>query len=106
MKKTIKSLNKIQIIFLISTIFITSCLSILDYQKNKDDPRYYTQLQRFANNIKDDLSYQNNYQYVVENNNTQRSFTGEILAYNTGFYPTILSFHFASVIINYEDTTY
>lgn len=106
MKKTIKSLNKIQIIFLISTIFITSCLSILDYQKNKDDPRYYTQLQRFANNIKDDLSYQNNYQYVVENNNTQRSFTGEIIAYNTGFYPTILSFHFASVIINYEDTTY
>lgn len=44
-----KKINKLQIIFLISTVVVTAGISILSYHENKDDPRYHTRLQRFAN---------------------------------------------------------
>lgn len=79
-----KKINKLQIIFLISTVVVTSGISILSYQENKDDPRYQTQLQRFANETVTYLTDSNDLDYIADINSKTFS-NNDILLFDPSF---------------------
>lgn len=79
-----KKINKLQIIFLISTVVVTSGISILSYQENKDDPRYQTQLQRFANETVTYLTDSSDLDYIADINSKTFS-NNDILLFDPSF---------------------